>query len=298
MTKELLDRFEAGLTRLISELESDRVKIRQMETEADSLRIHCADRDRLEAQVAELTARVEELNNRPDETVPLLAEIEQLRADLSAAQSEAGRVSGLQFELESSDGRANELQSSLDSAIFERDAARNDLFNANDAVAQKDQAVSFVGAERDAAFAQLDSSRLRIQELQDWNSEAIRARDQFQYEVSALQGRVSGLEAANFELRQLQVATSQDVEAAQAVGTELQRERERGLELEIRIEELMAQQQGADSAARDAADLRTRLEAAIARETATKDRLDALVQRIEYTEALLENVEMAGNGQS
>ena len=57
MTKVFLDRLEAGLKRIIEELEATRVRYRQLETEADGLRIHCADRDKLEKRIAELEAQ-------------------------------------------------------------------------------------------------------------------------------------------------------------------------------------------------------------------------------------------------
>ncbi len=95
MTKELLGRFETGVSRLIDELESTRVRLKQAEAEADGLRIHGADRDRLETRVRELEAERDDLSRRIGKKDTRIAEVED----------EMDRVRGRLAELEEENRR-------------------------------------------------------------------------------------------------------------------------------------------------------------------------------------------------
>ncbi|HNM47366.1 MAG TPA: hypothetical protein PKH51_10145, partial [Candidatus Sumerlaeota bacterium] len=101
MTKVFLDRLEAGLKRIIEELEATRVRYRQLETEADGLRIHCADRDKLEKRIAELEAQFTAAANAARELPNAVQELEQAKANAARVEGELAIARPRLIELES-----------------------------------------------------------------------------------------------------------------------------------------------------------------------------------------------------
>lgn len=140
MKSELLDRFESGVARLIEEIESTRVRLKQAETEADGLRIHTADRDRLEGRVAELE--------------------EALAAASQNSPGLEARVAELMAAVEQKDARIAEVEGWLRDTAAHRDHVQEELRQANDRAEQHLR-------ERDEAIANSEAGSDLRQENED-----------------------------------------------------------------------------------------------------------------------------------
>lgn len=304
MTKELLDRFEAGVTRLISELEAVRVRNRQLETEADGLRIHAADRDRLEVRIAELEAQVTEAASAGTAAAEAVrAELETAKGQLEQATAAAARVADLESLLSTSGARVSELEAALHTAEAaiaaahaEKAAAESTASEALAFATELEAAGKAAVAERDTARTEINALHEQVQHLTAHAADIERSRDDLQRGVQELSARLASHEEALQSLGSERDALAGELQPLRASATELAAERERNLELEIRIEELEKQLVARESEQVEVGDLRSRLEIALGREQQARERLSQLIRRIEDTEALLESVEIAANG--
>ncbi|MCC7391783.1 hypothetical protein IT571_05430 [Candidatus Sumerlaeota bacterium] len=267
MTKVFLDRLEAGLKRIIEELEATRVRYRQLETEADGLRIHCADRDKLEKRIAELEAQFTAAANAARELPNAVQELDQAKAN-------AARVEG---ELAIARPRLIELESEIAAVSADRDAVRADLFSSNNRVAELERAAAESAHHRHGVDAELRAAQARVVELEGWHRERVSERDAAQTQIEALENEAAQLRAN----RDLQASA---VAQGLALATENEALKQQVYELQIKeleLEELREQHIA----------MKADLEGALTRESKTREHLTSLIARIDEAESLLESTE-------
>ncbi|CAN5403469.1 hypothetical protein BH09SUM1_BH09SUM1_17530 [soil metagenome] len=354
MSKEFLDRLESGLARLIEELEAARIRQRQLETEADGLRIHSADRDKLDGRVQELARQGAENGELRREVSMLREELQEsqaVAAKLAALDSQhqqsAQKIAGLEMEitearqsLTAARSRIDGLEGANKVLAATSESMKGDLAAANALLNESDSARNQDTAELEAARTVANTAAARVIELEGWNKsllaereQAREARDQAQADVAPMATRIAELEAltnsllserneafttaeaAKFELANSQTYAS-EINASHAalleernilcIGLNDAREavRQRDILTEKvsvmqgEMEEAFRMLEQADVFRRDNEDLKTRLEATIAREAQTRERLNGLVQRIEETEHILESAEVGAHGRA
>ncbi|MCC6545808.1 hypothetical protein IT570_01470 [Candidatus Sumerlaeota bacterium] len=274
MTKVFLDRLEAGLKRLIEELEATRVRHRQLETEADGLRIHCADRDKLEKRVAELEAQFTAAANAARELPNAIQELEQAK----------GAMARLESELAIARPRLIELEADIATISTDRDAVRADLFNSSSRVTELERNLAEHSTARQSADGNLRAAEGRIAELEGWHRERISERDAAQSKVDALENEAAQLRAS----RDLQASA---VAQGLALATENEALKQQVYELQIKELELEEVREQHAAAKAD-------LETALTRESKTREHLTTLIARIDEAESLLESTEAMAHVQS
>lgn len=281
MTSEFLDRLDAGLTKIIAELENTRIRLQQTEKEADGLRIHGADRDQLEARVNELTAQLRQAESGNTEALAGKdREIDELRGQLADAQ--AGRDS-LQSSVDTGNALIGDLENQLGALQRQFDEAKARI---QELEGWNQSAI----AERDQARHDLENARNRITELEGWNQSAITERDQARHDLGNANNRIQELESGSQSVLAERDAANAALEATRH---DLEKANSQLGELESTLAESNRHRDEArdeaDKLRGETASLRQRLEASIARENDTRSRMSSLIKRIEETESMIEN---------
>lgn len=284
MTKEFLDRLEAGLSRLISELETTRVRCRQLETEADNLRIHGADRDRLEARVADLEQHLRESQQDSQQFKALRGELESTKSSLNEALTATTRLSAIEGELHIAHRAIIELEEESSRISADRDAVRSDLYTATQRIAELEATVVSVTQDRDGACQEAAGARNRVTALEGWNSDLVRQRDELHGQLNALTGRIVTLE--------------QERDAALAGTTQCEGLHAEAEVLRSRLYDAEFKALEAEESRQELERLKAVLDASANREAATRERLDGLILRLEETESLLNSAEVANHVES
>lgn len=165
MTTELLDRFEAGVAKLLSSLENLRAKHKQLEAEADGLRIHAADRDRMEQRVRELEEQLGTLGAKDEEIARLHTELGGLRGTLDQTRATASRIPQLESEMQDKSKRVSELEWLLGESNGDRESLRGELNELRPRVEDLDARLAEVAEERDHFRAELESTNAQNEEV-------------------------------------------------------------------------------------------------------------------------------------
>lgn len=257
---DVISRLEERTTRLIEELESSRVKLRQFETENDGLRITAADRDSMESETTRLAGRIAELEN----------DLVLLKTERDGLLPERDRVRTLEVELAAARSRIEEqavqLHTEMESARAEAENTRNELRQAQAAIASAEVLAATHAAAVEASAKEVEELRWYLGE-REAEVESLKA--------GAADGTMAASPDLSSELGLANAALAESqamLDAIEDHGTAMTALRQENEELRLRLNE---------STARDAR---------------TRERLGTLLDRIEKAEQLIEQMELSTHG--
>jgi len=157
---DIIQKLEERTNRLIVELESSRVTMRQLEVETDGLRITAADRDRLEAELAATRGQLASLEN---DTILVRRERDSLLDDRNRLGDAETEVQALREKLEEI---ANTHHAALEGVRSESEVLRNELDAIRDAAEKSSAQFRELAAEAEASRLALASAEAKVVELE------------------------------------------------------------------------------------------------------------------------------------
>lgn len=158
---DIIQKLEERTNRLIVELESSRVTMRQLEVETDGLRITAADRDRLESELAAARGQLAGLEN---DAILIRRERDSLLQDRTRLNDAETEVTALRANL---DEIANTHHAALEEVRSESEVLRNELEAVRDAAEKSSEQFRELAAEADASRAALAVAQAQILELEE-----------------------------------------------------------------------------------------------------------------------------------
>lgn len=157
---DIIQKLEERTNRLIVELESSRVTMRQLEVESDGLRITAADRDRLESELAAARGQLAGLEN---DAILIRRERDSLLQDRSRLTDAETEVQALREKLEEI---ANTHHAALEGVRSESEVLRNELEAIRDAAEKSSKEFRELAAEAEASRAALALAEAKVIELE------------------------------------------------------------------------------------------------------------------------------------
>lgn len=283
---DIVQRLEERTEKLIRELEGSRVSMRQLEVEADGLRITAADRDRLETELGSARGRIAELEN---DTILLRRERDSLleeRARFASVEAEAAALRERIAELETAH------HASLEQVRSEAEVLRNELDAARRAGEETATQFRELAGELEERGRALEAAGARAAELEARLAESGNAHE----EIERLRSEKAAIEKHVHDLRWRLGELESDTQRIAAQRDHLSGEREGQIkhinDLRWRIGELEAELRRTEEAraghseraaaaernAREARDWATLVEAELAKVTAERDEVSANLQ--------------------
>ena len=259
---ELVQKLEERVTRLIQELESNRVAKTQLEAENYGLRVTVADHDQIKSELEEAQGLITLYEEERQE-------VEELRGAAAELGTVKNELQAVRAELDGANARVAELQAWHEGTVRHRDEIQGQLDGANAQVGD-------LAAERDSVRAELEGAQSRIAELEEWHAGTARHRDE-------IQGQLDG---ANARLGELE-------NEANALRNELEAARHRIDEMHGQTGDFARIEGENQSLRQEISDLQARVNEAGERDQRMRDRLNMLLERIEAAESHLAEVEMA-----
>ncbi len=283
---DIVQRLEERTEKLIRELEGSRVSMRQLEVEADGLRISASDRDRLEAELASARGRIAELEN---DTILLRRERDSLieeRTRFASVEAEGSALRERIAEMEAAH------HGTLEQVRAEAEVLRNELDAARRAGEETATQFRDIAGELEERSRALEATGARVAELERRLAESGNAGE----EIEKLTTEKGALEKHVHDLRWRLGELESDTQRIAAQRDHLSGEREGQIkhinDLRWRIGELEAELRRTEEAraghseraaaaernSRESREWATMVEAELAKITGERDELASRLQ--------------------